>query len=1051
MFVARRDRGKRLGSAIAVGAMIFASAVMTQSASASSPAPVPTMFPSQEGVSSPFPANTDPDLAPVSDVEETKLEFAPAQVSDTYTEEGPVAESQGDQQQVEAVAGAKDQADESDVDGIARIDLDADVAVVGVTWDDSVEQPVSVNWRYLKGGAWSQWGELEIDSVDGGRPGTEPLTLSNIDSVEVVARTEDGASISNLVLHVINAKQFAPAQNTLLDIYPEGPEEQVGQDPTGSEPGEVSPQSEAQSGAEPAEDVALDSGGATRVRGTSYTTTPSATVSAAAASPGLNADGTVYDTGFEGLKIGTRKAWCTGECQLKSDWTPELIKIQGAVIHHTEGNNDYTQAQVPQQLRNVWQYQAVTRGWDDIGYNIVVDKFGGVWEGRDGGLTKPIKGAHAFGANSDTFGIVILGSYTKSPPPVVARDALSKAIAWKLHILGLNSATKPIQVPGEDNQNAGNGQKITVPTVSAHRDVGNTDCPGDAFYAQMDLVRSQVAGYMAKFNAPPVTDPQFNPGNVITDRVFYNPKLMNVGQIEAFIKDVGKNCTSTGDSKCLKDATFPTSNLLPIRKPTGGCTALKLTGNQRPWTIIDSVAKACGLNPQVILTTLQKEQSGLTKPRPSSSWDKAMGAGCPDGKACDPKLGGFTGQVYYGAEMLATYKIRATWEEYILAFQEKKPVSVRNNPEAACGTETFTLQNYATASLYMYTPYVGNGGEDCSTIGQKMVWDLMKRYFPWADFGVNASVKRLSGPTRYDTAVAISKDTYPNTKGGVVYVATAMDFPDALAAAPAAAVQKAPLLLVPASGGLPAVVSSELQRLQPSKVVIVGGTGAIGEDVETAISQAVGSKASLIRKFGADRYQTAAAITDYAFASLPSAQKSVFLATGSSFPDALSASSAAGYMAVPVVLTPGEAGTLDGSAVSSLQRLKPTTVYIAGGSGAVSKAVEDQTKALGFKVVRLEGSDRYATSAAIAKMAFKIGDSAPAVSTQYWASGRDFPDALSGAAAAAVSKSPMYIVYSTCVPATVSDHAIAKQTANVKLLGGTGVLGESVASLQVCK
>ncbi|MFZ1382248.1 MAG: hypothetical protein WAS54_05600 [Scrofimicrobium sp.] len=177
--------------------------------------------------------------------------------------------------------------------------------------------------------------------------------------------------------------------------------------------------------------------------------------------------------------------------------------------------------------------------------------------------------------------------------------------------------------------------------------------------------------------------------------------------------------------------TFSTAKLNPIRVTSGGCSALNLTGDQRPWTIIDRAAKACGLNPQVILVTLQKEQSGLTQPKTDAVWAKAMGAGCPDNSGCDAAQAGFAKQIYYGAEKLATYKINATWEQYILAFQNKQSVTVANNTAAACGSQTFKLDNYATASLYMYTPYVGNGtGNSCPAIGQKMFWDLMNRYFP---------------------------------------------------------------------------------------------------------------------------------------------------------------------------------------------------------------------------------------------------------------------------------------------------------------------------------
>ncbi|WRS30241.1 N-acetylmuramoyl-L-alanine amidase [Actinomycetaceae bacterium MB13-C1-2] len=767
---------KKAGATVVTGALAFGSlALVTTDAGATesaSPSTFPTApFLSTTEIATLFMNQVDP---VVVDPETTELDFADAVIDESYTETGPVTEEQGDRQQVEAVEQALQEqtVEESkrtlapDTQGIARIDLEADVAVLGVTWDLGSPQPESVYWRYLTDGMWTEWRTIESEvnqSVDETRGGTEPLTLANVQAVEVVAKTDSGTDVSGLTLHVINAETFAPAENVLLDIYPDQTDEDDAQsadelveeeDNQSDGPTKTDEDDQDSRSDEPVEadqddkaldtdelvgtdlrDKALDTDGLVETDGVSFSGSVVQSLRGIQPAVGLNSAGTIYDTGFEGLKIGTRKAWCTGDCRQVSTWTPEPIAVKGAVVHHTEGNNNYTQAQVPQQLRNVYQWQAVSRGWGDIGYNLVVDKYGGVWEGRYGGLTKGIQGAHALGANYDTFGITVLGSYTDSAPPVVARQAMSKAIAWKLNLHGVKSATEKVKVQA---QWAGGA---TVPRVSAHRDVGWTDCPGDAFYKQMDTVRSEVNAYLAKLNAPSsgTTTPStttFKPGNVISDAVFYNPNAMTESQIKSFIESAGASCKSSGSSKCLKDMTFPTSKLNPIRVKTGGCSALNLSGSQRPWTIIDKTAKACGLNPQVILVTLQKEQSGLTQPKTDAVWAKAMGAGCPDGSGCDAAQAGFAKQVYYGAEKLATYKINATWEQYILAFQNGQSVTVQNNAGTACGSQTFKLENYATASLYMYTPYVGNGtGANCPAIGQKMFWDLMKRYFPASSGG----------------------------------------------------------------------------------------------------------------------------------------------------------------------------------------------------------------------------------------------------------------------------------------------------------------------------
>ncbi|WRS30242.1 FG-GAP-like repeat-containing protein [Actinomycetaceae bacterium MB13-C1-2] len=444
----------------------------------------------------------------VDNPEATEVEFADAVISESYTETGPVAEEVGNEQQVEAVQQAgKDGSDESVLQGIARIDLDADVAVVGATWDIDSPTPEIIAWRSLSNGVWSEWGNLEAESNEESGEvlaGTEVLILANTDAVEVVAITAEGTPVPGLALQVVNAEYFAPADNALLDIYPDE-EAQSGEEATGDQPQKEG--TEGQSGEVDeeleetgyTEDVALDKKDLAQADGVSLRSSSVPNSLSSLSTSGLNAGGTIYDTGYDGLKIGTRKQWCTGPSCDVDEWTTN--KVQGAVVHHTESSKDgYTKAQVPQLIQNIQYYHAVTRGWGDIGYNLIVDAYGGVWEGRVGSLTNQVQGAHAYGANYETFGIAMLGSYTKVAPPTVARQAMSKAIAWKLNQVGVKSATTKIQVPGAWNLEAGSAAKISVPAVSAHRDVGPTDCPGDAFYAQMDTVRSEVDAHLARMN-----------------------------------------------------------------------------------------------------------------------------------------------------------------------------------------------------------------------------------------------------------------------------------------------------------------------------------------------------------------------------------------------------------------------------------------------------------------------------------------------------------------------------------------------------------------------
>ncbi|WP_069385632.1 FG-GAP-like repeat-containing protein [Cellulosimicrobium cellulans] len=153
-------------------------------------------------------------------------------------------------------------------------------------------------------------------------------------------------------------------------------------------------------------------------------------------------------------------------------WTPQIGSVTGVVVHHTAGSNDYTANQVPAIIRGIYAYHAQSRGWGDIGYNFLVDKFGRVWEGRAGGVDRAIIGAHASGVNSVRFGVSVMGNYDTAQVSGAAVDAVSAVVAWKLGLHGVRGA-------GGD-------------VVLGHRDVGQTSCPGVSLYAALPQIRTSV-------------------------------------------------------------------------------------------------------------------------------------------------------------------------------------------------------------------------------------------------------------------------------------------------------------------------------------------------------------------------------------------------------------------------------------------------------------------------------------------------------------------------------------------------------------------------------
>ncbi len=150
----------------------------------------------------------------------------------------------------------------------------------------------------------------------------------------------------------------------------------------------------------------------------------------------------------------------------------------GFTVHHTAGTNNYTQAQVPRILRGIQQFHVRDRGWSDIGYNYLVDKWGGIWEGRRGSFDGHTKGAHTAGLNDSLVGIALLGDYEKVRPSPAAVQRIARIIAWKSRVIEVDpSGTMWL-----------NGRER--PVVVGHRDVGRTSCPGRYLYAQLPQIRA---------------------------------------------------------------------------------------------------------------------------------------------------------------------------------------------------------------------------------------------------------------------------------------------------------------------------------------------------------------------------------------------------------------------------------------------------------------------------------------------------------------------------------------------------------------------------------
>lgn len=290
---------------------------------------------------------------------------------------------------------------------------------------------------------------------------------------------------------------------------------------------------------------------------------------------------------------------------------------------------------------------------------------------------------------------------------------------------------------------------------------------------------------------------------------------------------------------------------------------------------------------------------------------------------------------------------------------------------------------------------------------------------------------RLAGNTRFDTSARVSSENFsPGVE--VVYVATGRSFADALAAGPAAWT-RGPLLVVEPSS-IPTTIATELQRLRPLSIVLLGGTAAVSDVVKSQLGRY--TTGTVTRVGGSNRYETAAQVSRTRFSpGVPV----VYVATGENFADALAAGAASRGRG-PVLLTSRD--SLPDATRDEIIRLRPGRIVLVGGQAAVSEGVRNVLVGIGSaSIARIAGADRYTTAAAVIRDA--TFDEGGAV---FVATGLDFADALS----ATPVGYPVLLTRPNCVPSVVIDEIESLDPDRVVLLGGSNALGSSINSYREC-
>ncbi|CAM5584778.1 peptidoglycan recognition protein family protein [Streptomyces aurantiogriseus] len=399
-------------------------------------------------------------------------------------------------------------------------------SLLGVSWTDPTAKApgkVEARTREARSGSWSHWFTIGNNDALGDAPAkdergaTEPFWAGPSNGVQLRVTTGDKTSASlpnGLRLDLVDPGKAAPADPApaayTVDSASPSPSDSPTVTDTPTDTETATPGATPTDTATTATDSASPSASPTE---SSTSATPSASSSSTATtspSPSASATGGPPSTVPE-PPIVSRAGWGADSTGITPEDPPTYdADVKAVFVHHTDGTNDYSCADSASIVRGIYIYHVKTNGWNDIGYNFLVDKCGTLFEGRAGGVDRPVLGAHTYGWNRESSGIAVLGEYTSAGASQAALTSIARLAAWKLGQYGADpGSTAQLTAGATQNNYFGTsytvGTKYTFNRISGHRDGYNTQCPGSALYAQLPTIRSWASGPVAGLKLTSIT------------------------------------------------------------------------------------------------------------------------------------------------------------------------------------------------------------------------------------------------------------------------------------------------------------------------------------------------------------------------------------------------------------------------------------------------------------------------------------------------------------------------------------------------------------------
>ncbi|HET7659423.1 MAG TPA: N-acetylmuramoyl-L-alanine amidase [Oryzihumus sp.] len=619
-------------------------------------------------------------------------------------------------------------------------------SVLGVTWQGATPAGLSVSVRVRTGGAWGQWHPLEL--LDSGPDPTSAEGRRARQGTEpLLTAPSDGVQV-----RATSASGDLPS--TLgVDLV---------DSPTA-----------------PADATA----------GT--TSAPPASASALGLWPG----------------IISRAGWGADESMRLCP--PEYSNEQlGGVVHHTVSTNNYTAAQTASLIRGIYAYHTRSLGWCDIGYNFLVDRFGRIWEGRYGGTTRAVLGAHTIGFNRQTFGVSAIGNYDTAQPASAMTTAIARIMAYRMSLFHINPTGSAVFTSAGNSEYPA-GTRVTKPTLSGHRDFWTTECPGRYLYAKLGGLRTQT--------------------RALQGAEIYNPRWVGT-TVPWYAGRGGSIVAGFARTQSWQVAVTSSCSSTVVRTYRGTGTSMNMVWDGRSST-------GAPLPPGIYDLALTS-WAGSSQARPWGARVEVLPTPTAPLGACAPTR-------------LGTVNTASTFEGVRRVTGPRRSlVIVASEPAYRVDQVTAGALAAATASGVVASPRAVLDGGVSSRITQDGVRTayLLGRTGTFSAALVSAlqsqgvTVQRVEGSNQYAVAAAsagIVAQAFPTTSHTVTIVAgDAGSAVEAAAAGGLSAALHQPMLLVN-STSVPAETAAALQQLHATQAVVIGTWKAIPDSVLAALRQKV--------------------------------------------------------------------------------------------------------------------------------------------------------------------------------------------------------------------